>query len=111
MKLPEARRYLALANKTITPRASSKAIGMPNAPERVSGSSGPAATGTLAQVIEFQAQVVIAQAVRSQAELSCCTSRTRPLAASYPTVPEEMSGWKCCCQRKPSQVQVARPPT
>src|SRR5260370_34483188 len=68
---PQTGNQAARAKMTITPRASSKAMGTPNAPERVSGRTGPFGTGTWAQAVESHAHVVVWQAVRSQAELSC----------------------------------------
>src|SRR5260370_18357781 len=89
---PQTGNQAALAKRTITPRASSKAMGTPNAPERVSGRTGPFGTGTWAQAVESHAHVVVWQAVRSQAELSCSTSMTRALVSSYPVLPAQAPG-------------------
>src|SRR5260370_40022987 len=89
---PQTGNQAALAKRTITPRASSKAMGTPNAPERVSGRTGRFGTVTWAQAVESHAHGVVRQAGRSQAELSCWTSMTGALVSSDPLVHADLSG-------------------
>src|SRR5260370_35393197 len=81
---PQTGNQAALAKRTITPRASSKAMGTPNAPERVSGRTGPFGTGTWAQPVESHAQLAVWERVLRQTELSHRRSVTRSLLRAYP---------------------------
>src|SRR2546429_2505396 len=66
----------ALAKRTITPRASSNAMGGADAPERLSGSTGPRSTDRRVHDLESHVQVSVRQPAPSQAEGSCLTSTT-----------------------------------
>src|SRR2546430_1498286 len=97
---------LPMANSTMTPRASSKAIGGSDAAERVSASTGGRATAMRVHAPPSQVHVVVRQPARSHADASCWTSITAPRAASYAAVPAAIRGWSWRRQAAPSHVHV-----